>query len=269
MAQVIIIDDSRLAGMVVQRYLNTKNIDCLHIRTVQELFGLRGTSSKLRDAKPELILLDIVMPEMDGLDVLRKLKSRKDTKDVPVVMLTSTAEQNTISEALSRGAVGYLTKPVKQDKLFEELKRVSLKEKREELLKSLTGDWGSLRETESQRAQMDAGLADLNYMLDILDGDEEMMAILIEAFLDSVDDQFGEIEQGLEKEDEGRVKRGSHRLKGSVGNFGVREITDKADALEKMGADGNLSGARDLFDSLEENVATLCGGLKEWLAARS
>lgn len=61
--------------------------------------------------KPDLILLDIMMPVMDGFQVLRKLKSQEETKDVPVIMLTSKVQEKDIVFALEAGAADYVTKP--------------------------------------------------------------------------------------------------------------------------------------------------------------
>jgi len=61
--------------------------------------------------KPELVLLDIIMPVMNGFQVLRKLKSQEETKDIPVIMLTSKAQEKDVVFGLEAGAVDYITKP--------------------------------------------------------------------------------------------------------------------------------------------------------------
>lgn len=61
--------------------------------------------------KPDLILLDILMPVMSGVQVLRKLKSQDETKNIPVIMLTAKAQEEDIVGALEGGALDYVTKP--------------------------------------------------------------------------------------------------------------------------------------------------------------
>lgn len=68
--------------------------------------------------KPDLILLDIMMPVMTGFQVLRKLKSQEETKNIPVIMLTSKAQEKDIVFGLEAGAADYVTKPFS----FAELK---------------------------------------------------------------------------------------------------------------------------------------------------
>lgn len=60
---------------------------------------------------PDLILLDIVMPETDGYEVLKRLKNSDDTKDIPVIFVTSKAQDDDVTRGLEMGAVDYISKP--------------------------------------------------------------------------------------------------------------------------------------------------------------
>ena len=62
--------------------------------------------------KPDIILLDIIMPEMNGFEALEKLKEDKLTKDIPVVMLTAKEKMDDVEHAMSLGARAYLVKPL-------------------------------------------------------------------------------------------------------------------------------------------------------------
>jgi len=65
---------------------------------------------KLETEKPELILLDIVMPYMDGIEVLKKIKERDDLKKIPVILLTNLSQKEEINAGLGLGANDYLIK---------------------------------------------------------------------------------------------------------------------------------------------------------------
>ena len=71
--------------------------------------GVEGLE-KVKSFQPDLVLLDLLMPKMDGMEVLQKLKGDNKTKDVPVVILTNLSDYEKISEALSLGAMDYLVK---------------------------------------------------------------------------------------------------------------------------------------------------------------
>ena len=65
---------------------------------------------KVREHKPDLILLDVVMPKLDGFEVLTRLKDDPSTRDIPVIMLSNLSEPSDIRKATDRGALAYLVK---------------------------------------------------------------------------------------------------------------------------------------------------------------
>ncbi len=75
----------------------------------QSLNGEEGLK-KANSLKPDIILLDIMLPNMNGLEVLEKLKSNADTKEIPVVVITNLASSKDQDKATSLGAVKYLIK---------------------------------------------------------------------------------------------------------------------------------------------------------------
>ena len=72
-----------------------------------------------RDHLPSLILLDIHMPEMDGLQACKELKSDETTKSIPIVMLTVAGEMNEIEKAMRYGAQTYVTKPCAKEQILK------------------------------------------------------------------------------------------------------------------------------------------------------
>ena len=89
---------------------------------------LSGTGDKdVRDAtKAYLLLLDINMPKMDGEEVLRRIKSDKDLKEIPILMLTTTDDPREVEACYKLGCNMYITKPVDFNKFAETLKRMGL-----------------------------------------------------------------------------------------------------------------------------------------------
>jgi two-component system chemotaxis response regulator CheY len=83
--------------------------------------GARPAAQALLSGKqPDLMILDINMPEVTGLDMLEFVRRRKEWKDMPVIMLSTEAADVTVDKALALGADGYVTKPV----TIEELEKV-------------------------------------------------------------------------------------------------------------------------------------------------
>ena len=73
------------------------------------LDGERGLKRALKD-KPDLVILDILLPKLDGLEVLRRIKADKRTKQIPVILLTNLSQKEDIQTALNLGASDYLIK---------------------------------------------------------------------------------------------------------------------------------------------------------------
>ena len=76
--------------------------------------------------EPRVVLLDIKLPLINGIDVLRRLKENEETRHLPVVMLTSSAEDRDLAECYKLGANSYIVKPVDVDKFFEAMRQVGL-----------------------------------------------------------------------------------------------------------------------------------------------
>src|SRR3989344_686689 len=80
---------------------------------------------KVKAFKPGLVLLDLVMPRMDGMEMLQRLKGDSELRDIPVVILTNLSDYERISEALSLGAMDYLVKAnYKLEDLLDKVKTV-------------------------------------------------------------------------------------------------------------------------------------------------
>ncbi|HOX41655.1 MAG TPA: response regulator [bacterium] len=117
MKKVLIIDDEepilRMYGDILADYTVSK------ARTGKE--GIAVAKAE----KPDLIYLDIIMPEMNGLDVLKALKEDDDTKNIPVVLLTNLPEEASKDKAVSLGALDYLVKVEWEPmKLIEKTKEI-------------------------------------------------------------------------------------------------------------------------------------------------
>ncbi|MEA5533641.1 diguanylate cyclase [Crocosphaera sp. XPORK-15E] len=99
-------------------------------------FALTGTQAleRVKIAKPDLILLDLMMPEMNGLEVCKMIKSNEITQDIPIIFLTASNEDTHLLQAFECGAVDYVTKPFKSPELLARVKtHLELKRTKDEL----------------------------------------------------------------------------------------------------------------------------------------
>ncbi len=115
---ILIVDDSAAIRKILQRVLLQTDMP---IGKVLEAGDGVEALNALKDNKVGLILSDINMPNMDGLQLLSELKANPDLKSVPVVMITTEGAQAKVLEAVSLGAVGYVRKPFTADQIKEKL----------------------------------------------------------------------------------------------------------------------------------------------------
>ena len=102
--KILMVDDEPDTCEVVSHFLGRRGYDVITANSAEEAL------SKLSTEKPELILLDILMPGMDGIECLRRI--REINKEVPVIMVTCIIDINTAKQAIALGATDYLTKPL-------------------------------------------------------------------------------------------------------------------------------------------------------------
>ena len=115
---VLIVDDSAAIRKILQRVLRQTEVPIGNILEAGD--GLEALAL-LEQQKVGLILSDINMPNMDGLEMLSKVKSIEAYKSVPVIMITTEGNQNKVMEAVSLGASGYVRKPFTTEQIKENL----------------------------------------------------------------------------------------------------------------------------------------------------
>ncbi len=115
---VLLADDDELIRRLVQPHLERAGF-----RTLLADNGARTLEMVAAEA-PEVIILDIAMPEIDGLALLRLLKSVPSTSTIPVIIITAAYERVFQQEATAWGAVSFLTKPFSPAQLLAEVRRV-------------------------------------------------------------------------------------------------------------------------------------------------
>jgi len=104
MAKILLVEDEALVRDMYQKKLELSKFDVETASDGKE--GLR----KARELKPDLILLDIIMPHLDGIQVLMKIKNDPELKEIPVVMLTNIESNKHKKECFHEGAAGYIVK---------------------------------------------------------------------------------------------------------------------------------------------------------------
>jgi two-component system alkaline phosphatase synthesis response regulator PhoP len=133
-AHVLAVDDENNIRRLVE-----VNLQRAGYRVSTAMDGIEALE-KIRAERPDLVVLDVMMPRMDGFELLKQLKSDPETADLPVMMLTARAQDADIFRGWQSGADGYLTKPFNPQELLTWVRR-TLEAYRDDG----TGDGGRIR----------------------------------------------------------------------------------------------------------------------------
>ncbi|MBO6099694.1 MAG: response regulator [Prevotella sp.] len=109
--KILVVDDIPLNVLLVKKMLQPLGFD-----TSEAEDGVVAME-KIGADKPDLILLDLMMPRMDGFEVLRRLRASDDTKSIPVIILSALNSNDDVAKGISMGAEDYITKPIIMDRL--------------------------------------------------------------------------------------------------------------------------------------------------------
>jgi two-component system, cell cycle response regulator DivK len=110
--RILIVEDDRLSMTLLSDFLN------VHGYTIMKASDGSEAVNLARDGQPDLILMDIRLPKISGLDVTRLLKQDNQTKTIPIIAVTAFATPGDETKALESGCAAYITKPVNVDELL-------------------------------------------------------------------------------------------------------------------------------------------------------
>ena len=116
--KVLTVDDSKTIRMIVKKAF--KEFDCEMFEAENGVEGLAAAAK----VKPGLIVLDITMPVMNGIEMLTKLKETPDLKDIPVIMLTAKSGKDNVMQIVKTGVKDYMIKPFKGQDLIERVEKI-------------------------------------------------------------------------------------------------------------------------------------------------
>ena len=114
--RTLIVDDSSVMRKIIERALRQAGLEALVVHEAGS--GVEGLDL-LRDQRVDLILSDINMPSMDGLEFLRQIKAQNLAPGVPVVMITTESSEEHVKLAIEAGARGYIRKPFTAEQVKE------------------------------------------------------------------------------------------------------------------------------------------------------
>ncbi|WP_285395317.1 fused response regulator/phosphatase [Lysinibacillus sp. fls2-241-R2A-57] len=129
---ILLVDDNKVNLFVIENVLKNAGYDnCISLTSAYELFDyLQLDAPNPKGNSVDLILLDIMMPEIDGIEACKRIKQNERLKDIQIIFVTALDNKNKLAEALDIGGVDYITKPINKTELLARM-RVALRLKAE------------------------------------------------------------------------------------------------------------------------------------------
>jgi two-component system response regulator len=130
--EILLVEDNPQDLELTQRALRKANLaNCIHIardgtEALEFLFCEGAHAARKIEDHPKVILLDLKLPKLDGLQVLKRIKGDPRTSSIPVVVLTSSKEQNDVVESYHLGVNSYIVKPVNFERFAEAVQQLGM-----------------------------------------------------------------------------------------------------------------------------------------------
>jgi len=116
--RLLVIEDSEVSRILIESLFDEyPTISVVSVENGTDAFDF------LSNDKPDIILLDLMLPGLNGFEILEKLKSNSQTKDIPVIMVSAKGQEQDIHYAMELGASDYVVKPIGVNRLFERVMR--------------------------------------------------------------------------------------------------------------------------------------------------
>jgi DNA-binding response OmpR family regulator len=160
--QILIVDDNPTNLEVIADYLEDSGFDITVARDGESVLD------RMPYTQPDLILLDVMMPDMDGFQVCYRLKADEATKDIPIIFMTVLAGTQDKVKSFAAGAVDYVTKPIQKEEILIRIKtHLTIQQQKAQLqkAKALLSKRATQLETSSQVGQHITSILDLEQLL--------------------------------------------------------------------------------------------------------
>lgn len=201
-----------------------------------------------REMKPELIMMDILMPNIDGLEATRIIRSEESgtEKHVPIIAITANAMKGDNERCLAAGMDGYVPKPVNLERLRTEIMRVC----------------GACPGFDQAIASEENQIFNYEEALSHMENDVELFQEMIKLFIGGLPVQLAELHQHIAKGNPVDARRLAHSLKGSAHHFYAVDAIKAASDLEDHLRSGRFEDIGVLLQNVDESFVALLKALK-------
>jgi signal transduction histidine kinase/DNA-binding response OmpR family regulator len=212
----------------------------------------------------DLVLMDVQMPEMDGLTATRRIReSERETQlHVPIVAMTAHAMKGDRERCIEAGMDGYVSKPINSKEVAEAI--ASIPQRQGEGTPVISEE---VRQADARHPTAPRIVWNMGETLERLGGDETLFHEVIEIFLDDVPKHMASLGRAITAGDAEAVEGAAHTLKGELGYLGISEVSQKARELEDLGRNSDLRLAPSLYATFASELSELLTSMRSTMHA--
>jgi DNA-binding response OmpR family regulator len=118
---ILVVDDSTTNVVLLEAVFDEKGYK------IKTAFSAKEAFSIIEKQVPDLILLDLLMPKINGFDFLRQIRRKKATRDTPVIVVSAATDEENVKKIMGMGAIDFIKKPIDLDYLVEKVKSVLIR----------------------------------------------------------------------------------------------------------------------------------------------
>ena len=196
----------------------------------------------------DLILMDVQMPEMDGFATTAAIREKEKTtgEHIPIIAMTAHAMKGDREKCLIAGMDDYISKPIRSEELYKAIESFSCVSKQIENASEQNIDDNSIN-----------NIINKDELMERIDGDMELLSQMIELFLEDNPKNMAKIQEAILNNNTRDLERAAHTIKGSISNFSTGKAFETVFKLEKMGRDGEITNAEEIFSVLRNELQKL------------
>lgn len=221
--KALLVEDNEM-----NRFIAMQSLDYLGFETTEAENGLVAIE-KLKKSNFDIILMDIQMPEMDGVQATEYIRDKLKNVETPIIALTANAFKHDIDLYMSKGMNDYITKPYDEQDFFGKIDRVIRLSTAE---KESRDAWSS--STKQTLPLVDqVPLYDLTPLKNMSRGNETFVAKMIEIFIQLAKENIATFESALLTDDVETIKKYAHKIKPSIDQMGITSLKEVVRKIEK------------------------------------
>ncbi len=242
--KILLAEDNHVNQQLAVRMLEKRG------HTVSVVDNGKQAVEALRKERFDVVLMDVQMPEMGGFEATATIRRDEGaTGDhVPIIAITAHAMKGDRERCLAAGMDGYISKPLQPSELLK-----------------------VVEEATATRACAPAKTItiDAREVMARVEGDMGLLGEIVELFIDESSRQLDEIRDAIARDDHESLERAAHSVKSSISNFAAKDAFDAAQRLETIAHSGDMTNAREAYETLRSHIERLRPALAALLEDRA